>query len=71
MTYWDNITEMYEKQKQKGLKSYGMTLEDNHTLTLIDTITMTQEELIDTLLYLEKSKELLRYEYHERTKRFD
>lgn len=53
MGYWDNITEIYRKQSEKGLKEYGMTLEENTDIPVDDRITMLEEELVDALVYLE------------------
>lgn len=53
MGYWDKITEIYKKQSEKGLKEYGMTLEENTDIPVADRITMLEEELVDALVYLE------------------
>lgn len=60
MSYWENITEIYRKQREKGIATYGQTLEDNVELDAVETLTMAQEELIDLLMYLEHTKEKLR-----------
>lgn len=59
MNYWNNITEMYNKQREKGLREYGQTLEDNTALRPVERIVMAQEELIDALVYLEHIKACL------------
>lgn len=59
-SYWDNITAMYNKQREKGLATYGMTLEENTDLTVEERITMLQEELIDGLVYMEHIKQGLK-----------
>ena len=56
MGYWDNICEMQRKQTEKGIKTYGQTLEENTGLSPVERITMLQEELIDGLMYLEHLK---------------
>lgn len=56
MGYWDNICEMQRKQTEKGIKTYGQTLEENTSLSTLERITMLQEELIDGLMYLEHLK---------------
>jgi len=56
MNYWDNITDIYNKQREKGLAEYGQTLEDNTALSPVERITMAQEELVDALVYLEHIK---------------
>lgn len=57
--YWRNITNIYKKQTEKGLKEYGQTLEENHDLSTEEMITMAEEELVDLACYLEKLKEML------------
>lgn len=54
--YWDNITRLAERQREKGINTYGHGLEDNpaEVLTRIEYI---EEELIDALMYLEWLKE--------------
>lgn len=58
--YWGNVCGMYKKQREKGLASYGQTLEDNTDLGVIERITMAQEEMIDMLVYLEHIKDWLK-----------
>lgn len=57
MSYWDNITKIYEKQKSKGVDTYGQTLEENTTLNIEERLTMLEEELVDALMYIEHLKE--------------
>ena len=59
MNYWDNVTEIYEKQRRKGIKAYGQTLEENTSLNIIERIEMAQEEMVDMLVYLEHVKAVL------------
>ena len=59
--YWDNICEIAEQQRQKGLTEYGKGLEDNIELSTDERIKMVEEEMVDALMYLEhlrKSKEI-------------
>ena len=50
--YWDRITAIYNRQREKGLKKYGLPLEDNPAR--IDTrIRYIEEELVDALMYCE------------------
>ena len=50
--YWDRITDIYNRQREKGLKKYGIPLEDNHAD--IDTrLRYIEEELVDALMYCE------------------
>lgn len=54
--YWENITRLAERQRDKGIRTYGCGLEENKAdvLTRIEHI---EEELIDALMYLEWVKE--------------
>lgn len=54
--YFDNIAEIMERQKEKGLKKYGCLLEENKTLSIFQRIEHLQEELIDGLQYCEHLK---------------
>lgn len=59
MKYWDNICELQKKQTEKGIKTYGQTLEDNTGLSMEERLTMLEEELIDGLMYIEHIKDAL------------
>ena len=54
--YWDNITRMAERQRAKGIRTYGCGLEDNPS-DILTRIEYIEEELIDALMYLEWIKE--------------
>lgn len=57
--YWDRITAIYNRQLEKGLKKYGLPLEDNPAS--IDTrIRYIEEELVDALMYIEWIKDNVR-----------
>lgn len=56
MNYWNNICEMQKKQTEKGIRTYGQTLEENTTLSPVERLTYLQEELIDALMYIEDIK---------------
>lgn len=57
MGYLENIVELIKKQREKGLKKYNVTLEENKTLSCMQRIEHLQEELIDGLQYCEHLKE--------------
>lgn len=57
MKYWDKISEMQRKQTEKGIKTYGQTIEENTAPTIEERLTMLEEELIDALMYVEWIKE--------------
>lgn len=54
--YWGNICELNAKQETKGKSKYGVSLEDNTTLTRKQRIEHLEEELIDGLKYCEHLK---------------
>ena len=54
--YWDNITDIQNAQRDKGIRHYGQVLEDNATMSTSERIVAIQEELIDALMYLEHLK---------------
>lgn len=62
--YWDNITAMADKQRAKGLETYGMGIEHNPA-DIITRIQYIQEELIDALMYLEWVKDGMRDEHRK------
>lgn len=55
-TYWKNICDMQQRQTEKGIKTYGQTLEENDSLTDIERLEYLEEELIDALMYIEHIK---------------
>ena len=59
VSYWDKITAINSKQQSKGIKEYGQTLEENKELSVSETLTMLEEELVDALNYIERVKDLL------------
>lgn len=56
--YWNNISELAAKQRDKGISTYGQGIEDNQLDTLT-RILYIEEELIDALMYLEWLKDSL------------
>lgn len=54
--YWRNITKLANRQRIKGIKTYGRGLEDNPA-EVNARIRHIEEELIDALMYLEWLKE--------------
>ena len=53
--YWERICKLSDKQREKGLKTYGQGLEMN-PLTIMERLTYLEEELIDGLMYIEHIK---------------
>jgi len=60
--YWERITQMADRQRQKGIDTYGQGLEANTVPDALKRIEYIQEELIDALMYLEWLKEKLKGE---------
>lgn len=60
--YWENITEIAERQRNKGISTYGQGLEANTKPNVIERISYIEEELVDALMYLEWLKEGLKNE---------
>lgn len=56
--YWERICKLSERQRAKGMETYGKGLEDN-PLSIIERITYLEEELIDALMYMEHIKAYL------------
>lgn len=56
--YWENITDIYKGQRNKGMVKYGQGLEDNPA-DIITRIRYLQEELVDALMYCEWIKDKL------------
>lgn len=54
--YWSKVTQVYLKQRHKGLSKYGKPLEENK-LDIIDRLNHIEEELVDALMYIEWLKE--------------
>ena len=50
--YWERITVLANRQRSKGLKEYGRGVEDD-TADINVRLDRIEEELIDTLMYLE------------------
>ena len=50
--YWERITVLANCQRSKGLKEYGRGVEDD-TADINVRLDRIEEELIDTLMYLE------------------
>ena len=57
--YWDRITAIAERQREKGIAEYGQGLEDN-AKDDATRITYLEEELVDGLMYCERIKDRLK-----------
>ena len=56
--YWQNIQAISDRQRQKGIDTYGQGLESNHA-DIITRLTYLEEELVDALMYIEWAKDYL------------
>jgi hypothetical protein len=56
--YWENICRLAERQRDKGIKTYGHGLENCH-LSEVETLEYLEEELVDALMYIEHVKSKL------------
>ena len=56
--YWQNIQDIADRQRQKGIDTYGQGLEENPA-DMVTRLTYLEEELIDALMYIEWAKEYL------------
>ena len=56
--YWQNIQDIADRQRQKGIDTYGQGLEENQA-DMVTRLTYLEEELIDALMYCEWIKEKL------------
>ncbi len=56
--YWKNICSLAEKQRSKGIATYGQGLEANPA-DVVARINHLQEELIDALMYCEWIKDTI------------
>lgn len=54
--YWENICNIADRQRKKGIETYGQGLEDN-TWDIEKRIQYLEEELVDALMYCEWIKE--------------
>lgn len=59
--YRDNIVALLDKQRNKGIATYGQTLEHNTKMTFTERVEYLAEELVDGLMYIEH----LKYEHNE------
>lgn len=58
--YWSNICDIWKHQEEKGMKKYGMSLEENKLMDLETRIRFMEEEAIDMLMYMEHIKAMLK-----------
>ena len=56
--YWANIEAIADRQRQKGIDTYGQGLEANPA-DIMTRLNYLEEELIDALMYIEWAKEYL------------
>ena len=54
--YWERICKLSERQRAKGMETYGQGLEMNPA-DIVKRINHLQEELVDALMYCEWIKD--------------
>ena len=59
--YWERICKLADKQRAKGIETYGQGIECNPA-AMLKRIEHLQEELIDGLMYCEWIKDMLKLE---------
>ena len=57
--YWENISAIADRQRSKGLRTYGCGIEDND-MSIIDRLEYLEEELVDGLMYIEWIKDKIK-----------
>ena len=56
--YWQNIQDIADRQRKKGIDTYGQGLEENPE-DMVTRLTYLEEELIDALMYIEWAKDYI------------
>lgn len=56
--YWERICKLSERQRAKGMETYGQGLENN-PMGIVGRLTYLEEELVDALMYCEWIKDKL------------
>ena len=56
--YWQNIQDIADRQRRKGIDTYGQGLEENPA-DMVTRLTYLEEELIDALMYIEWAKDYI------------
>lgn len=57
--YWDNVSEIAERQRNKGFEKYGQGIEANKSV-ISTRLEYLEEELVDALFYLEWIKDYMK-----------
>ena len=57
--YWERISAISERQRAKGIQTYGQGLESNPS-AILTRLTYLEEELIDGLMYIEWIKDKIK-----------
>lgn len=56
--YWERICAISDRQREKGMKTYGKGLEGNKA-PIMERLEHIQEELMDALYYIEWLKDAM------------
>lgn len=54
--YWEAATEVANRQREKGISTYGQGIENN-PMEIIGRLNYFEEELVDCIMYIEWIKE--------------
>lgn len=54
--YWERVCTLADRQRNKGIETYGQGIENN-ILPVLERLTYIEEELIDALMYIEWVKD--------------
>lgn len=57
--YWERICKLSERQREKGMETYGQGIESNPA-AIMSRIEYLQEELVDALMYCEWIKDKIK-----------
>ena len=62
--YWANICSIADRQRKKGIDTYGQGIEKN-PMKIQERLTYLEEELVDSLMYIEWIKDFLSKQNNE------
>ena len=60
--YWERASEIAERQRKKGIDTYGQGLENNPA-DIMQRLDYLEEELVDGIMYIEWIKDYIRGEF--------
>lgn len=57
---WDRVTQIFERQTQKGIAEYGQSLIENKEMTILQLLVMALEENVDASIYTQRAIDLIK-----------